>query len=85
MTYGDGNAGQGYTPLTSTCIAGHEMAHGVTEFTAGLIYNRESGALNESFSDIFGVTIDFINNPGTANYMVGDQIHSSGVGFMANP
>jgi Zn-dependent metalloprotease len=87
MTYGDGSAGSGYGPLTSIEIAGHEMVHGVTEFTAGLIYNAESGALNESFSDIFGVVIDLVNNPSTANYKIGDQIHSSGNGFrnMANP
>lgn len=86
MTYGDGNTGAGYTPLTTLTIAGHEMAHGVTEFTAGLIYNAESGALNESFSDIFGVAIDFLHNP-NPNYEIGDQINTSGVGFrdMENP
>ena len=50
MTYGDGN--QMNTPLTSLDIAGHEIAHGLTNFSAGLIYRKESGALNESFSDI---------------------------------
>jgi Zn-dependent metalloprotease len=32
----------------------HELTHGVTQFTAGLRYRAQSGALNESFSDVFG-------------------------------
>ena len=35
-------------------IIGHELAHGVTEDEAGLIYFQQSGALNESMSDVFG-------------------------------
>ena len=35
------------------------MTHGVTEFTSGLIYENESGALNESFSDMMGNTMEF--------------------------
>lgn len=38
-------------------IIAHELTHGVTESTAGLVYAHLSGALNESFSDIFGVLI----------------------------
>jgi Zn-dependent metalloprotease len=39
-------------------IIGHELTHGVTEKTCDLVYREESGALNESFSDIFGVIIN---------------------------
>jgi bacillolysin len=39
-------------------VAGHEMSHGVIQNTANLVYQGESGALNESFADIFGVMID---------------------------
>jgi len=39
-------------------IIAHELTHGVTETTAGLVYANQSGALNESFSDIFGVIIN---------------------------
>ena len=35
-------------------MIGHELTHGVTQFTAGLEYSKQSGALNESFSDVFG-------------------------------
>src|SRR5262249_12042447 len=38
-------------------IIAHELTHGVTESTAGLIYQGQSGVLNESFSDIFGVIV----------------------------
>jgi bacillolysin/neutral peptidase B len=38
-------------------VVGHEMFHGVTDFTSRLEYRTESGALNESYSDIFGVII----------------------------
>jgi Zn-dependent metalloprotease len=40
-------------------VVGHEITHGVTDHSARLIYRGESGALNESFSDIFGVAVEF--------------------------
>lgn len=59
MTYGDGD-GDGCLPLSGGLdVDGHELTHGVTEFTSGLIYEDESGALNEAFSDMMGNTIEF--------------------------
>ena len=52
MTYGDG-AGTLFTPLVSLDVVGHEMMHGVTDSVAGLIYNKQSGGLNEGISDIY--------------------------------
>ena len=43
-------------------IAGHEWGHAYTEFTSDLIYAYESGALNEAYSDVWGETIDLLNN-----------------------
>lgn len=80
MTYGDGDGVDNF-PLTCLDIVGHEITHGLTENTAGLIYSGESGALNESFSDIFGITIDFYTNPATANWLEGDQINVNGIPF----
>jgi Zn-dependent metalloprotease len=57
MTYGDGD-GSVAGPLVTIDIIGHEMTHGVTEHTAGLVYSGESGALNESWSDVFGAMIE---------------------------
>jgi len=57
MSYGDGDGIQ-YNSLTSPDVVAHEMTHGITDFSANLIYLNESGALNESFSDIFGEVIE---------------------------
>ena len=58
MTYGDGD-GTNFTPLVSLDVTGHEISHGVTQYSSNLLYQSESGALNESFSDIFGNLIEF--------------------------
>ena len=52
--------------LARTDIAGHEMTHGITGQTAQLVYKGQSGALNESFSDFFGM---MIKNSG---WLIGD-------------
>ncbi|MFT6707563.1 MAG: Zn-dependent metalloprotease/chitodextrinase [Flavobacteriales bacterium] len=86
MTYGDGDDILG-SALTSTEVVGHEIMHGVTENTAGLIYSDESGGLNESYSDCFGVILDYQLNPAAANYNIGDDFAYNGIGFrsMSNP
>lgn len=82
MHYGNGDAN--YFPVASLEIAGHELTHGVTENSAALIYEGESGALNESFSDIFGNTIRFLNAPSVATWYIGDQLlRPNGVGDAA--
>lgn len=79
MTYGDGsNTTGGFKPLPALDVVGHELTHGMTEYMAGLEYESESGALNESFSDIFGTVIEFYKKPGTANFLVGEQVMFSG-------
>ncbi len=42
-------------------VVAHEFAHSLTEFTADLIYQNQSGQLNESFSDVFGEIVDLLN------------------------
>lgn len=57
MFYGNGNFA--FKPLAGGLdVGGHEMSHGVVQSTANLEYEGESGALNESFADIFGAMID---------------------------
>ena len=63
MKVGLGNGGILENSFAALDIIGHEYAHGVTGFSASLTYEGESGALNESFSDIFGETIE--------NYVLG--------------
>lgn len=86
MTYGDGD-GTTYSALTSLDVGGHEIAHGVTEFSANLIYQNESGALNESFSDIFGTSVEFFADPGNADWFIGEDFDINGNGFrsMSDP
>lgn len=87
MTYGDGD-GVNYGPLVSLDICGHEIAHGVTEYSANLVYSYQSGALNESFSDIFGESIEKFAS-GTNDWLMGDDIGAGGSGgalrSMSNP
>ena len=65
---GDGD-GMSANSLAVLDVCGHEFTHGVDQYTAGLIYAGESGALNESFSDIMGTCIEFWAEPdGRANY-----------------
>ncbi|MFO1467806.1 MAG: M4 family metallopeptidase [Steroidobacteraceae bacterium] len=51
--------------LTVDDVTAHEWSHAYTEYTDGLIYQWQPGALNESYSDIFGETVDRINHRGT--------------------
>jgi Zn-dependent metalloprotease len=54
MVYGDGD-GKIFERFTKAIdVIGHELTHGVTQYEAGLAYSEQPGALNESFSDVFG-------------------------------
>ena len=58
MVFGDGD-GEIFGRFTaSLTVIGHELAHGVTQYTAGLEYQGQSGALNESVSDVFGSLVE---------------------------
>jgi thermolysin len=68
-------------------VAAHELTHAVTEYTSGLIYQDESGALNEAFSDIMGVSVEFLNQPlgagvGQADYLIGEDTFRSPFGSL---
>jgi Zn-dependent metalloprotease len=67
MFYGEG---QGLA-LTFLDVAGHEITHGLTSHSANLVYQGESGALNESFSDIFGKTIEHYARPSNWSWEIG--------------
>jgi Zn-dependent metalloprotease len=86
MTYGDGN-GTSFTILTALDVCGHEITHGLTEMTANLNYSYESGALNESFSDIFGTSIENYARSSNWDWKIGADMTPSGNGIrnMANP
>jgi Zn-dependent metalloprotease len=58
----------------ATDVIGHELTHGVTAATADLIYQNQSGALNEAMSDIFGVMAEARINNGQADWTEGEQL-----------
>ncbi len=78
-SYGDGSGPR--NPFTSLDIVAHEFAHGITEFSAGLRYRNESGALNEAFSDIFGAVVRFWAKPENAGWRIGNEITANGTPF----
>ncbi|MEW6737576.1 MAG: M4 family metallopeptidase [Acidobacteriota bacterium] len=91
MTYGDGD-GTTFTPLVTIDICGHEMQHGITERTAGLIYSGESGALNESWSDVFGAMVErYARGESSNTWKIGEEAFTpaNGTGdalrYMDNP
>lgn len=70
MFYGNGKTS--FYPLAGSLdVAGHEMTHGVVQNTAGLEYNGQSGAINESMADIFGVMMD------RSDWKIGEDIIKS--------
>lgn len=76
MTYGDGN-GSTMDALVSVDVVAHEITHGVTQHSAELLYKYEAGALNESFSDIFGESIEHFTQ-GSNDWLMGAEIFMNG-------
>ncbi|MBS7254057.1 M4 family metallopeptidase [Flavobacterium branchiicola] len=74
--FGDGNN----TPYVGLGITAHELTHAVTQFSAGLIYQGESGALNESFSDMLGIAVEFyVGKESKENiWQLGNELYKHG-------
>jgi len=74
MVYGLGD-GVAFNPVVGLDVAGHEFSHMVIENNGngGLIYFGESGALNESFADIFGAAVEFFAGE-NANWTIGEGV-----------
>jgi len=75
--YGDGGGGF-QNPFTYIDIIAHEMTHGVTQHTNGLVYIRQPGGLNEAFSDIMGMSGENYALPGAVDWRVGEQLSNTG-------
>ncbi len=91
LAFGDGD-GDLSGPLIAFDIVAHELAHAITQATAGLVYQRESGALNEALSDIFSAMCD-IHERGSAaaaTWDLGEEVWTPGqpgdaLRYMASP
>ncbi len=87
MTYGDGD-NITFSSLTSVDVVAHEMMHGITQYEANLMYQGESGALNESFSDIFGEVVEALSTGGN-DWIVGADFTvragKNGLRSLSNP
>lgn len=93
MAYGDGDGVQMRALALSLDVTAHELTHAVTSATADLVYQNESGALNESMSDIFGAVCESFGNAGvvdTKTFLIGDDIYTpntpnDALRYMDNP
>ena len=88
MVYGDGDEDlpeeqRLFNRFTAALdVIGHELTHGVTQFEAGLVYWDQSGALNESMSDVFGSLVKQYQRQETAdqaNWIIGEGLFTSNV------
>ena len=93
MVFGDGD-GEIFRRFTaSLTVIGHELAHGVTQYTAELVYEGQSGALNESLSDVFGVLVEQYSleqSAAEASWLIGaglftDEVEGSALRSMKAP
>ncbi len=90
VVIGDGD-GRTFGPLVALDIMAHEWMHGLTQFTAGLIYNGESGALNESFSDVFAALVERqVEGENAGTWLIGEDAYTPGtpgdaLRYMNNP
>ncbi len=66
-------------------VVAHELAHGVTDYTSGLIYRNESGALNEAFSDMIGTSVEFFYQPAGSGYLKADYLLGEDLTAPARP
>ena len=67
-----------YSSFSSLKVMAHEISHGVISASADLVYENESGALNESFADILGIAASYYQDPATFSWKIGDRISLMG-------
>lgn len=80
MFFGDGD-GKILTDTTAGIdVIGHELTHGVTQHEANLVYSGQSGALNESISDVFGIQVKQMalkQDVSSSNWLIGEDVVGS--------
>ncbi len=76
FNFGDGD-GTTFAPFSGALdVVAHEFTHGITDYTANLIYQYQSGALNESYSDVFGAFAEFYHEGISGDWLMGDDIYT---------
>src|SRR5207302_224600 len=70
--------------LTAIDITGHELTHGVTQYTCNLVYSKEPGAMNESMSDIMGKSVQFYTKPADNSWILSNDMNWE-IRSFANP
>lgn len=88
MNYGESST----KPFTALDVCGHEIGHAICTYTAGLVYQNQSGAMNEGFSDIWGACIEHYARTGSMGgtinsnvWIIGEDIVNGGLRSMSNP
>jgi Zn-dependent metalloprotease len=77
--FGDGD-GVRFSPLVSLDYVAHEWMHGITQFTANLIYANESGALSESLSDVFGAMVErWVDGENADVWKIGEDCYTPSI------
>jgi Zn-dependent metalloprotease/DNA/RNA endonuclease G (NUC1) len=82
MVYGQRRTGERLVSYAAALdVVAHEFLHGLTDHTARLEYAAMSGALNESYSDIFGIMVSNLAQPdlGRWNWQMGEELDDTGV------
>ena len=83
MVYGDGCS------IVADDVVGHELTHGVTQYESNLFYYYQSGAINESFSDVWGEFMDLTNGKGNdtsgIRWLMGEDTSMGAIRNMQNP
>lgn len=69
-----GNLSSNGNGVTAIDVTGHELTHGVTQFTSNLVYSKEPGAINESMSDIMGKSVQFYTKPGDKSWVLSNDM-----------
>lgn len=87
MIYGNGTGmfASGFEPLTSLDVCAHELGHAICEYTSDLVYARESGAMNEGFSDIWGAVIEKYATDDKDTWTMGEELRTGALRSMSNP
>ncbi len=83
MLYGIGDNDRFNDFASPLDVVAHELTHGVTASTAALLYSAESGALNESYSDVFGKLVSFKNGK-PADWKIGTELFRDGTSYIRN-